>query len=294
MNNEAHRVIQGQYPCDEIPDAVEVTAVTDTGAQTCTAGLEILKLMKCDEEWLVKTSHRICGVNNAGLSIRGALVTDITLNNIKTTEIMYICDNVSGIYLSQTALKKLGMIEEDFPRNKNQETYATPMSANANKEDASNTTEKAPCGCPLRKPCPPLLDKLPLPADNDHRAELEEWIKQHFASSAFNTCTHQKMPEMTGEPLKINFKDDHLPTAVHKAINVAHHWKSQVKQKLDDDVELGTLEKVPLGKPTSWCSRMIVVPKIDATPRRTVDLRKLNEATLRETHPSPTVLHSIS
>ena len=49
-------------------------------------------------------------------------------------------------------------------------------------------------------------------------------------------------------------------------------------------MDKGIIEAVPAGEPTEWCSRMVVVPKKDGRPRRTVDFQRLNRASLRETH----------
>ena len=92
---------------------------------------------------------------------------------------------------------------------------------------------------------------------------------------------------MSGAPLEIHFKPDHSPKAHHTPIPVPHHWKSHVKADLDRDVRLGIIEQVPPGTPTIWCSRMVVVPKKDGSPRRTVDLQALNHATYRSTHHTP-------
>lgn len=51
------------------------------------------------------------------------------------------------------------------------------------------------------------------------------------------------------------------PIAFHKPFPVPVHWKEAVKAGLDKDVKMGVLEKVPVGEPTTWCSRMVVVPK---------------------------------
>jgi hypothetical protein len=89
---------------------------------------------------------------------------------------------------------------------------------------------------------------------------------------------------MTGTPLQIHFLPDATPKAHHCPIPVPHHWKTRVKADLDRDVRLGIIEPVPPGTPTVWCSRMVVVPKKDGSPRRTVDLQPLNAATYRATH----------
>ena len=66
--------------------------------------------------------------------------------------------------------------------------------------------------------------------------ELEQWIVNFFQASAFNTCTHQPMEKMTGEALKVTFKEDYTPHAVHCPIQVPYHWKKDVKEKLYADV----------------------------------------------------------
>jgi hypothetical protein len=99
---------------------------------------------------------------------------------------------------------------------------------------------------------------------------------------------------MTGPPMKITFKKDYTPHAVHKPIQVAHHWKYKVKADLDCDVRLGIIEPVPPGTPTVWCARMVVTPKKNGKPRRTVDLQELKKATLRETHYTQTPFSIVS
>jgi len=149
------------------------------------------------------------------------------------------------------------------------------------------TSKLAACGCLKRTDTPPIPTCIPDSLKNAPPHELEAWILTYYASSAFNVCDHQPLPKMSGEPLQVHYKPDAQPSAHHTPIPVPHHWKEDVKQQLDADVRLGTIERVPQGTPTIWCSRMIVVSKHDGRPRRTVDLQSLNAATYRETHHTP-------
>ena len=92
-------------------------------------------------------------------------------------------------------------------------------------------------------------------------------------------------------PLQLHVNPDTKPVAVHKPVPVPIHWQAQVKAGLDQDVRLGVLEPVPIGEPVTWCSRMVVCPKKDGTPRRTVDLQSLNRAAVRQTHATESPFH---
>lgn len=47
------------------------------------------------------------------------------------------------------------------------------------------------------------------------------------------------------------------------------------------------IELILVGTSTTWCSRKVVVPKENRSPRHMVDLQKVNVITMRETHPTP-------
>ena len=47
---------------------------------------------------------------------------------------------------------------------------------------------------------------------------------------------------------------------------------------------IGVIEHVPVNTPTSWCSRMVITPKHDGTPRRVVDFQSVNSHCQRQTH----------
>ena len=97
-------------------------------------------------------------------------------------------------------------------------------------------------------------------------------------------------------PMKIHLKPDAVPMAIHKAIPVPHYLRDAAEANLYRDVGLGILEKVPLGTPTKWLSRMVIVPKPGKPedPRRTIYLKHLNSQCLRETHQTISPFHQVS
>jgi len=76
----------------------------------------------------------------------------------------------------------------------------------------------------------------------------------------FNTCPHQHLQSMTGEPLHISFREGVKPHTAYTPIPVPYYWKEEVKQGIDRDVELGIIEPVTQGTQTTWCSRMVITP----------------------------------
>ena len=141
------------------------------------------------------------------------------------------------------------------------------------------------CSCPVRELPPPFPSKLPFPAVAANREKLKQWIIDRYSSSAFNQCEHQRLPLMKGSPpIKLHVNENARPVAIHMTRPVPIHWMEQVLSELERDVRIGVLERVPIGEPTTWCSPMVICPKSDGSPRRTVDLQSLNKVAVRQTH----------
>ena len=178
MNTSAYRKLHPSRRWPTNPKSFDVTAVADTGVQTCTAGTDILADFKDADRWLLPTKHRLRGVDNNGLEIRGTLIVDITSSGGHTTEILYICEKVHGMYLSQTALKHLNVIEPQFPAAPTKissiiEPQCQPDTIIPSIPGIDTTSSSAaPCGCPTRSPCPPMPEKLPFPATPEYRKNL--------------------------------------------------------------------------------------------------------------------------
>ena len=256
-----------------------VDAIADTGCQTPTAGIELLKSLNCSDSYLIPTKHRIVGITHSSLGIIGSLLLRIELNGVVTRQMVHISTNVKGLYLSQTALKDLNLINKSFPNNSNSsmKNHISPNDikivgyvgehSNGNccscstKEIPVNDDDDTPCECLPRAAAPSRPECIPFKPIPENIPKLKTWLEKSFASSAFNMCTHQPLPKMTGASVEVVFKDGATLKAVHVPIPVAHHWKKKVKKALDCDVRLGTIEPVPQGTVTRWCSRMVVTPK---------------------------------
>ncbi|KAI8506116.1 hypothetical protein Bbelb_164690 [Branchiostoma belcheri] len=77
---------------------------------------------------------------------------------------------------------------------------------------------------------------------------------------------------------------------------VPYGLRDKVDKKLDELLEMDIIEVVP-EEPTGWVSPLVVVPKQDGDIRVCVDMRRANEAIVRERQPIPTVedvLHDLN
>ena len=156
---------------------------------------------------------------------------------------------------------------------------------------AQNTDSIDSCSCPPRTVVPVRPVALPFECTPANNSKMEAWLLQRFASSTFNTCPHRPLPCMTGPPVEIHMEDGVIPRAVHTAAPVPIHWHEQVLSDLKRDEALGVIERVPYGEPVSWCHRMVVTRKHNGTPRRTVDISRLNKHCKRETFPTESPFH---
>ena len=144
--------------------------------------------------------------------------------------------------------------------------------------------ELAQCGCLKRVSPPPPPSQPPCPVTPDNAKFISNWFLNYYAASSFDTCRHQPLPLMSGQPpLRIHVKEGTDPVAIRRPSTIPAHWVNQVKEKLERDIALGVLERVLSNTPTTWRSRMHVVGKKTGEPRRVVDLRALNSATTRQT-----------
>ena len=138
--------------------------------------------------------------------------------------------------------------------------------------------------CPDRETPPSVPKDSPMCATEENLEKLQKWILDEYRASAFNICECQALPTMHGEPLSIRIPEGAIPVASHTPINIPVHWEDAVKAQLDRDERLGVIEKVPSDTDTKWCHRMVIVPKKDQTPRRTINFQPLNNVAPRQTH----------
>ena len=100
---------------------------------------------------------------------------------------------------------------------------------------------------------------------------------------------------MKGYELKLHVDESVKPVAQHVR-RIPFGLREKVDAKLDELLEFDIIEEVPEG-PSGWISPLVVVPKSDGDVRVCVDMRRANEAIIRERHPIPTVeelLHDLN
>ena len=268
----------------------DLDMLADTGSQAVIMGTNQLGQLGLTVRDLMECEMSLSGVTNSSVQIIGALFVRISGSDTQqkvwtTTQLCYVARGVDRMILSKEACRDLGLVNKDFPSIGSCESRASVNMTAGPGEDERGLTPCSPeqdgsCSCPRRAetPSPPSFDP------RLSREELKTRILKHYAASAFNKCTRQALPMMKGEPLPIPVKAGVKPIAVHTPVPIPLHWEEKVHKDLQRDVALGVIEPVPLNTPVTWCSRMVVVPKHNGEPRRTVDLQALNKASVRQTH----------
>ena len=85
---------------------------------------------------------------------------------------------------------------------------------------------------------------------------MKDWLLNCYAGSSFNTCEHQPLPMMNGDPLHLYIDPEATPIVIHKPANIPIHGQEKVLADLKRDVSLGVLERVSTlqlhGAPEWW------------------------------------------
>ena len=126
-----------------------------------------------------------------------------------------------------------------------------------------------------------LLFNGPLQANNVTSGQLESDIRAKYKS------LFSGVGLLKGYELKLHV-DESVKSVVQHVRRVPFGLRNKVEKKLDELLDLDIIEEVPEGT-SVWVSPLVVVPKSDGDVRVCVDMRRANEAIIRERHPIPTV-----
>ena len=293
----------------------KIDGLADSGAQVDVWSMtEYLKAGFRPED-LQSVSMSLNAANESPISIDGAFfatITGIKADNtpIKCNSMVYVSKAVRGFYLSEATMMDLGMLSRNFPTpgcaldgsttvapdNTNIDDEPPQMqSASLRAMDGGCSSRRSPsnasCDCPHRESVPDRPTALPFPCTPENNDKMRQWLLKRYSSSTFNTCPHRPIPCMSGPPMEIHVDPNAEPFARHKARPINVHWEKQVYDELLRDEALDVIERPPIGEPITWCHPMTITRKHDGSPRRTVDLSRLNKHCTRETHSSESPFH---
>ena len=275
------------------PRPVNVSMIADSGCQSCIMPTTVAYKMGLSDSDIFPVTLTMRGAIAEDLFVCGGIVAIITATDMSgsircTKQIIYLSKKMTKSFLCREALVDLGALPTHFPAIPANNIHITASTSSVTEPDLPI------CSCPKRpdEP-PPLPTSLPpgLKAIPEHVPALKQWILDYYGASSFNTCEHQPLRMMQGEPMRLHIDPDAKPLAVHKPALVPIHYQEQVFKDLVRDIRLQVLEKVGTNIPTKWCSRMVIAAKADGKPRRTVDFQHLNRHSVRQTHHVQTPFH---
>ena len=98
------------------PHPGKVLCLADTGAQTCCSDLRVLHTLGITKDYLIPTRHSLLSATQSRISVIGAIFVQFFSGKHVSRQVLYICDNVSGLYLSEKAQIDLGIIPATYPQ----------------------------------------------------------------------------------------------------------------------------------------------------------------------------------
>ena len=271
--------------CPEAP-ASSTEAITDSGAQ-----LNLWEYAECmsagfTPDDIIPVSMGLEAANKSPITIEGALLLRLTGTSptgevFSCAALVYISKQAHGFYLSLESMMDLCIVPRDFP---NIGAASSQTAANASCSTSTENKVCEDCSQFVRTAVPERPKELPFDAIPENNVKMEQWLLNHFASSTFNQCPHQPLPEMAGPPIEIHLKDGATPKACHTPATVPLNLQGEFQECLAKLRSRDVIEPVPHGEPVTWCSRCVPTTKSNGKMRLTVDFSALNKCCSRETH----------
>ena len=280
-----------QLPVNMQPEGtqrvVQLDVFPDTGANICLMGQSQLKQLGVTQSSLHPCCDQIAVAGGSTIPTTGWMKIKITLREATTEATVYFSKRAKRFFLSRRCCRELNIIPLTFPyppQKNNDKVIAVVEPDTTLKVEADTVFES-------KRVTPSRPSEIPFAPIEGNIPALKRYILDKFASSVFSN--NKPFPKLSTPPAKIHLKPDHVvPKPAYWPATVAEHWSEEVKRSIEQDVEAGILTKVPFNEATEWCARMVVVPKKDGRPRRTVDFQQLNKQCLREPNHGESPFHT--
>ena len=156
--------VLGFQPTSQQPQAVRLSAMADTGCQSCLASTTVLHHLGLNQKDLIPVTTCMHAANNSGIKILGAIIlrfsgTSQSGQARETRQIVHITNDSNKLFLSQETCTALGIISGNFPTvgeapqpsTVNEKQKPSDAAEQIHLTPTSNTLESAhhpPCNCP--------------------------------------------------------------------------------------------------------------------------------------------------
>ena len=178
-----------------------VSAMADTGCQSCLAGLKIVKKLGLSTRDLIPVNIKMHAADNHDIRILGATILRRSGKNNKgeewsTRQMIYVTNNTDKLFLSREACIDLSIIPNTFP--------TVDQAEGTNPANSIGATDTSPpqqeCQCPKRTKPPPIPTSLPYPATEANREKLQQYLLDYYSFSTFTTKATLTSSSLTDTP----------------------------------------------------------------------------------------------
>ena len=253
---EIPAILSPSLPRHQHINPVKMNIFPDSGASICLAGPQHIAKFNLDTHDLIPCYKQVKAAGGSKLTCHGWLPITFRIGKNTTKQPVYICDKVDRFYFGKKGCVDVNILSQVFPFPMNSSSQTIPSVATINQSVCKDPTSQTTRACP-----PPRPEKLAYPPLEENIPKLEQYLRDKFRDTAFNRTS--PFPAMSVPPAHIHLNENAKPYARHTPIPIPFHWKKEVKESLDRDVERGIIAPVPIGTPIEWCSPMVVtIPSI--------------------------------
>ena len=240
----------------------------------------------------------IDAANKSPFTMVGRVKLTLDYFGMTVQDEIHVVKEETDFLVSWDSCIKLGILPENYPNPIKQEPIgARSIKINGenrmNAEDVTlhdeeNGTSAGNVTLQTRSRFVQELLSMVQNKEEPSQADLQKVKETLMEEYADVFSVEEQLKPMKCTPMKIELKEDAIPTMCSAPRKIGPAMKPKTKKELDDMERKDVIELVPADRPTEWCHPFCPRLKPTGEVRPTVDLTRLNDWVKRPAHPVTT------
>ena len=240
----------------------------------------------------------IDAANKSPFTMVGRVKLTLDYFGMTVQDEIHVVKEETDFLVSWDSCIKLGILPENYPNPIKQEPIGA-RSIKINGENRMNAEDVTPheeengasAGNVTLQTRSRFVQELLSMVQNKEepsQADLQKVKETLMEEYADVFSVEEQLKPMKCTPMKIELKEDAIPTMCSAPRKIGPAMKPKTKKELDDMERKDVIELVPADRPTEWCHPFCPRLKPTGEVRPTVDLTRLNDWVKRPAHPVTT------